>query len=62
MFAPHLFKPLERLCEIEETTVRDKVSFFNVFSQVFFIGCGIDKEYLLYGKCERNEIVCDSND
>ena len=25
-FAPHLFKPLERLCEVEETTVREKVS------------------------------------
>ena len=25
MFAPHLFKPLERLCEVEEPTVRDKV-------------------------------------
>ena len=26
LFAPHLFKPLEKLCEVEETTVRDKVS------------------------------------
>ena len=26
LFAPHLFKPLERLCEVEETTVREKVS------------------------------------
>ena len=26
LFAPHLFKPLERLCEVEESTVRDKVS------------------------------------
>jgi len=26
LFAPHLFKPLERLCEVEETVVRDKVS------------------------------------
>ena len=26
LFAPHLFKPLERLCELEETTVREKVS------------------------------------
>ena len=25
LFAPHLFKPLERLCEVEETTIRDKV-------------------------------------
>lgn len=25
LFAPHLFKPLEKLCEIEETVVRDKV-------------------------------------
>ena len=24
LFAPHLFKPLERLCEVEESTVRDK--------------------------------------
>jgi len=24
LFAPHLFKPLERLCEVEETTVREK--------------------------------------
>jgi serine/threonine-protein phosphatase 2A regulatory subunit A len=26
LFAPHLLKPLERLCEIEETIVREKVS------------------------------------
>ena len=26
LFAPHLFKPLEKLCEVEESTVRDKVS------------------------------------
>ena len=26
LFAPHLFKPLERLCEVEESTIRDKVS------------------------------------
>ena len=26
LFAPHLFKPLERLCEVEEPTVREKVS------------------------------------
>ena len=26
LFAPHLLKPLERLCEIEETVVREKVS------------------------------------
>ena len=25
MFAPHLFKPLEKLSEVEESTVRDKV-------------------------------------
>ena len=25
LFAPHLFKPLERLCEAEESTIRDKV-------------------------------------
>jgi serine/threonine-protein phosphatase 2A regulatory subunit A len=25
LFAPHLFKPLERLCEVEESTIRDKV-------------------------------------
>ena len=25
LFAPHLFKPLERLCEVEETAVREKV-------------------------------------
>jgi len=25
MSAPHMFKPLERLCEVEECTVRDKV-------------------------------------
>jgi serine/threonine-protein phosphatase 2A regulatory subunit A len=36
LFAPHLFKPLERLCEIEETTVRDKAvdSIKNIFSMV----------------------------
>ncbi len=26
LFAPHLFKPLERLCEVEETVVRERVS------------------------------------
>jgi serine/threonine-protein phosphatase 2A regulatory subunit A len=26
LFAPHLFKPLERLCEVDETVVREKVS------------------------------------
>ena len=26
LFAPHLFKPLERLSEVEESTIRDKVS------------------------------------
>ena len=26
LFAPHLFKPLERLCEMEETVVRERVS------------------------------------
>jgi serine/threonine-protein phosphatase 2A regulatory subunit A len=24
LFAPHLFKPLERLCEVEEATVRER--------------------------------------
>jgi hypothetical protein len=31
LFAPHLFKPLERLCEVEEATIRDKVSFLPTF-------------------------------
>ena len=31
LFAPHLFKPLERLCETEETVVRDKVSIKSIF-------------------------------
>ena len=26
LFAPHVFKPLERLCEVEETLVRERVS------------------------------------
>lgn len=30
LFAPHLFKPLEKLCEVEESTVRDKVSFAKI--------------------------------
>lgn len=30
-YAPHLFKLLERLCEVEETTVREKVGFFIIF-------------------------------
>lgn len=36
LFAPHLFKPLERLCELEETTVRNKAveSIKNIFSLV----------------------------
>jgi serine/threonine-protein phosphatase 2A regulatory subunit A len=36
LFAPHLFKPLERLCEVEESAVRDKVSSSSVF--YFLIG------------------------
>lgn len=31
LFAPHLFKPLERLCEVEESSVRDKVSDENLY-------------------------------
>jgi len=27
LFSTHLFKPLEKLCEVEEQTVREKVSF-----------------------------------
>lgn len=36
LYAPHLFKPLERLCEIEETTVREKAidSIKHIFSMV----------------------------
>lgn len=36
LFAPHLFKPLERLCELEETTVREKAveSIKNIFTLV----------------------------
>ena len=26
LFAPHLFKPLEKLCEVDETVVRERVS------------------------------------
>ena len=38
LYAPHLFKPLERLCEIEETTVRDKVCFYThlLYNLLFF--------------------------
>ena len=32
LFAPHLFKPLERLCELEEAVVRDKVSLFTLYT------------------------------
>jgi serine/threonine-protein phosphatase 2A regulatory subunit A len=35
LFAPHLFKPLERLCEVEETNVREKVCFF-ILVLIFF--------------------------
>jgi serine/threonine-protein phosphatase 2A regulatory subunit A len=36
LFAPHLFKPLEKLCEVEESTVRDKAvqSIKHIFSLV----------------------------
>ena len=34
LFAPHLFKPLERLCEVEESAIRDKVS--SKYSYSFF--------------------------
>jgi len=36
LFAPHLFKPLERLCEVEETNVREKAiqSIKNIFSVI----------------------------
>jgi len=36
LFAPHLFKPLEKLCEVEESTVRDKVSNLNPIDCVFY--------------------------
>ncbi len=35
LYAPHLFKPLERLCEVEETNVREKVCFY--FSIIYFL-------------------------
>ena len=39
LFAPHLFKPLERLCEVEETVVRERVSksenLPRIYSQIF---------------------------
>lgn len=39
LFAPHLFKPLERLCEVEETVVRERVSIHSkiprIYSQLF---------------------------
>jgi len=36
LFAPHLFKPLERLCEMEEATVRERAikSIKDIFSQI----------------------------
>ena len=37
LFAPHLFKPLERLCELEEAVVRDKVSQISIQSFRFLI-------------------------
>lgn len=37
LFAPHLFKPLERLCELEEAVVRDKVSQTSIRSIRFLI-------------------------
>ena len=38
LFAPHLFKPLERLCEVEESTVRDKVSRSPIFQNFLLTG------------------------
>ena len=41
LFAPHLFKPLERLCEVEETVVRERVSkarnLPRIYSQIYLI-------------------------
>ena len=36
LFAPHLFKQLERLCEMEEATVRERAikSIKDIFSQI----------------------------
>ena len=62
LFAPHLFKPLERLCEVEEPAVREKVSagiqnnqdfqriqFSNYCSDS---GSGKHKEHLSASECE----------
>lgn len=44
LFAPHIFKPLERLCEVEETAVREKVS-----STLLSIIIEIFKLFMVFG-------------
>ncbi len=33
--AIHVLKPLEKLCQVEETTVREKVSRFSIVNRMF---------------------------
>jgi hypothetical protein len=47
-----LFKPLERLCEVEESTIRDKVSKDFLTN---YLGCGEHQEHSLTRQCERHE-------
>jgi len=52
LFAPHLLKPLERLCEIEETIVREKVSKHTWFQSylVINLGCKLHQKHFHLGQ------------
>jgi serine/threonine-protein phosphatase 2A regulatory subunit A len=63
LFAPHLFKPLERLCEVEETVVRDKVSSLIIPNLVVnATGSRINKTHFLPCEHQRFETTNHSND
>ena len=60
LFAPHLFKPLEKLCEIEETVVRDKVR--RIFKLNKCIGGREHQEHSGERQYQRPEAASDPND
>ena len=61
LYAPHLFKPLGRLCEVEEPAVREKVGVkfklillrLTLFFETF-LGSGKHQEHLPASKRERS--------
>ena len=52
LFATHLFKPLERLCEVEESTIREKV---RPTDDLNCVGCGKHQEHIIPCQCEGHE-------